>query len=179
MDQFIVNCVGWSHVLRCIEVIEMSMRDLIYKIVPQKIVVRELKTSTGKVLTKDSEYTLVERKKYIMVGKKTQVDYVFELDLKEEDNQPEEQKVKADKANQKVRNPFFMNLEDFSLFKLRSTIFLINFPLSFTLAIVSIWFKIMPEAPTTADNYTREEIDQIAQVKNSIREFLKNLNGHV
>ena len=77
----------------------MSMRDLIYKIVPQKIVVRELKTSTGKVLTKDSEYTLVERKKYIMVGKKTQVDYVFELDLKEEDNQPEEQKVKADKAN--------------------------------------------------------------------------------
>ena len=62
------------------------MRDLIYKIVPQKIVVRELKTSTVKVLTKDSEYTLVERKKYIMVGKKTQVDYVFELDLKEEDN---------------------------------------------------------------------------------------------
>ena len=61
----------------------MSMRDLIYKIVPQKIVVRELKTSTGKVLTKDSEYTLVERKKYIMVGKKTQVDYVFELDLKD------------------------------------------------------------------------------------------------
>ena len=36
-----------------------------------------------------------------MVGKKTQVDYVFELDLKEEDNQPEEQKVKAEKANQK------------------------------------------------------------------------------
>ena len=79
--------------LRCIEVVEMSMRDLIYKIVPQKVVVRELKTSTGKVLTKDSEYTLVERKKYITVGKKTQVDYVFELDLKEEENMPEEQKV--------------------------------------------------------------------------------------
>lgn len=62
------------------------MRDLIYRIVPQKVVVRELKTSTGKVLTKDSEYTLVERKKYITVGKKTQIDYVFELDLKEEDN---------------------------------------------------------------------------------------------
>ena len=94
-----------------------------------------------------------------MVGKKTQVDYVFELDLKEEDNQPEEQKVKAEKASQKVRNPFFMDMENFSLFKLRSTIFLINFPLSFTLAIISIWFKIMPEAPTTAENYTREEID--------------------
>jgi len=68
----------------------MSMRDLVYKIVPQKVVIRELKTSTGKVLTKESEYTLVERKKYVTVGKKTQVDYVFELDLKEEDNQPEE-----------------------------------------------------------------------------------------
>ena len=71
IDQFVVNCIGWSHVLRAIEVIEMAMRDLIYKIVPTKIVVRELKTSTGKVLTKDSEYTLVEKKKYVTVGKKT------------------------------------------------------------------------------------------------------------
>ena len=72
-----------------------------------------------------------------------------------------------------------MNMEDFSLFKLRSTIFLINFPLSFTLAIISIWFKIMPEAPSTAENYTREEIEQIASVKNAIREFCKNLKEHV
>ena len=86
IDQFVVNCIGWSHVLRCIEVIEMAMRDLIYKIVPTKIVVRELKTSTGKVLTKDSEYTLVEKKKYVTVGKKQQIDYVFELDLKEEES---------------------------------------------------------------------------------------------
>lgn len=93
IDQFVVSCIGWSHVLRCIEVIEMAMRDLIYKIVPTKVIVRELKTSTGKVLTKDSEYTLVERKKIITVGKKTQIDYVFELDLKEEDKpEGEEQK---------------------------------------------------------------------------------------
>ena len=72
-----------------------------------------------------------------------------------------------------------MDMENFSLFKLRSTIFLINFPLSFTLAIINIWFKIMPEAPTTAENYTREEIDQIAQVKNSIRDFCKTLYGHL
>ena len=80
--------------LRCIEVIEMAMRDLIYKIVPTKIVVRELKTSTGKVLTKDSEYTLVERKKYVTVGKKTQIDYVFELDLKEEEKAGENEESK-------------------------------------------------------------------------------------
>ena len=72
-----------------------------------------------------------------------------------------------------------MDMENFSLFKLRSTIFLINFPLSFTLAIINIWFKIMPEAPTTAENYTREEIDQIAQVKHSIRDFCKTLYGHL
>lgn len=62
----------------------MTLRDLIYKIVPTKVVIRELKTSTGKVLTKDSEYTLVEKKRYVTVGKKTQVDYVFELDLRED-----------------------------------------------------------------------------------------------
>ena len=43
------------------------------------------------MLTKDSEYTLVERKKYVTVGKKTNIDYVFELDLKEE-----EQKASAE-----------------------------------------------------------------------------------
>ena len=91
--------------LRCIEVVEMAMRDLIYKIVPTKIVVRELKTSSGKVLTKDSEYTLVERKKYVTVGKKTQIDYVFELDLKEEakgpeGQQPEESKQAASQQDQ-------------------------------------------------------------------------------
>ena len=73
------------------------MRDLIYKIVPTKVIVRELKTSTGKVLTKDSEYTLVERKKYVTVGKKTQIDYVFELDLKEEDK-PEGEENKQEGA---------------------------------------------------------------------------------
>lgn len=72
----------------------MAMRDLIYKIVPTKIVVRELKTSTGKVLTKDSEYTLVERKKVVQQGKKTQIDYVFELDLKEEEKQEETEETK-------------------------------------------------------------------------------------
>lgn len=62
----------------------MSFRDLIYKIVPAKVVIRELKTSSGKVLTKDSEYVLLEKKQFVTVGKKTQVEYVFELDIKEE-----------------------------------------------------------------------------------------------
>ena len=69
VDQFIVNCIGWAHVLRSIEVIEMSVRDLVYKIVPTTAINRDLKTSQGKTLTKDSEYTLLERKKEIMIGK--------------------------------------------------------------------------------------------------------------
>jgi hypothetical protein len=82
IDKFIVNCIGWNHINRCIEVIDMALRDLLYKIIPTKVVIRELKTSSGKVLTKESEYTLVEKKRYVTVGKKTHVDYVFELDLK-------------------------------------------------------------------------------------------------
>ena len=62
----------------------MSMRDLVYRIVPTKLIIRELKTSLGKVLTKDSEYVLVEKKQVVQVGKKSQVNYVFELDIKDE-----------------------------------------------------------------------------------------------
>lgn len=58
LDKFNVNCIGWNHIQRIVEVLEMSFRDLIYKIVPAKVVIRELKTSSGKVLTKDSEYVL-------------------------------------------------------------------------------------------------------------------------
>ena len=180
IDQFVVSCIGWSHVLRCIEVIEMAMRDLIYKIVPTKIVVRELKTSTGKVLTKDSEYTLVERKKYVTVGKKTQIDYVFELDLKEEDKQPEESKMDAiNRQANTQRSSFYLNLEDFSLFKLKSAVFLIYFPLSFTMHSINIWQRTMPTQMQMGDNYSREEIEQIIQTRTSIKEFSANLCGHV
>ena len=81
-----MNCIGWNHVQSIIEVIEMSIRDLVIKIVPAKVVVRELKTSTGKVLTKDSEYILIEKKKNVTQGKNVTVEYFFELDIKEESN---------------------------------------------------------------------------------------------
>src|SRR4051812_775284 len=153
IDKFIVNCIGWNHIHRCIEVIEMTMRDLIYKIVPTKVVIRELKTSSGKVLTKDSEYTLVERKRYVTVGKKTHVDYIFELDLKEDVNKVKEEaeeQVQAEKDRK--ANVFFLNLEDFNLFKLRSTIFLIMYPLTYTQAIINLWIKIIPTNTSKKDN---------------------------
>jgi hypothetical protein len=126
IDKFIVNCVGWTHIHRCIEVLEMTVRDLIYKIVPTKVVIRELKTSNGKVLTKDSEYTLVEKKRYVTVGKKTHVDYIFELDLREDLTKARaEAERRAAEAAERKANIFYLNLEDFSLYKLRCAIFLI------------------------------------------------------
>jgi hypothetical protein len=143
MEKFIVNCVGWTHIHRCIEVLEMTVRDLIYKIVPTKVVIRELKTSNGKVLTKDSEYTLVEKKRYVTVGKKTQVDYIFELDLREDLTKAKAEARAAEEAERKS-NLFYLNLEDFSLYKLRCAIFLIQFPLMFTESILALWSKIIP-----------------------------------
>ena len=118
--------MGWTHIHRCIEVLEMTVRDLIYKIVPTKVVIRELKTSNGKVLTKDSEYTLVEKKRYVTVGKKTQVDYIFELDLREDLTKAKvESEKRATEEAERKGNLFYLNLEDFSLYKLRCAIFLI------------------------------------------------------
>jgi len=77
-------------VQRIIEVIEMSIRDLVFKIVPAKVIVRELKTSTGKVLTKDSEYVLIEKKKNVTQGKNVTVEYFFELDIKDDTNTAED-----------------------------------------------------------------------------------------
>ena len=142
----------------------MALRDLIYKIVPPKIVVRELKTSTGKILTKESEYTLVEKKQTKIVNKKQVIDYVFELDLKDpEDKEGEEEKKEAaaNQENTPKLPKWYLNLEDFSIFKLRSAIFLIQFPLAFTMAMVNVWYKILPDKPTEEEKFSKEEVEQI------------------
>ena len=136
---------------------------MIYKIVPEKIIVRELKTSTGKILTKTSEYTLVEKKKFIKDGKKEKVDYVFELDLKEEekDGETEEMKIKkAAEANEETsnRNIFYLNLDDFSLVKMRAAVFLVDWPLSFTICIVQVWQKTLPQTANLNDIMSAEDI---------------------
>lgn len=139
----------------------MALRDLIYKIVPPKIVVRELRTTTGKVLTKDSEYTLVEKKQTKMVNKKQVIDYVFELDLKEPEEKETEEVKKENAAQEKqAKIPrWYLNLEDFSLFKLRSAIYLMQFPLAFTMAMVNVWYKILPENPANDEKFSKEEIE--------------------
>lgn len=171
IDKHNVSCVGWTHVQRIIEVLEMSVRDLIYKIVPAKVVVRELKTSQGKVLTKDSEYVLLEKKQYVTVGKKQQVEYTFALDIKEDSPKPESDQQQETKPQ---RNPLFLNLENFSLFKLRSTMFLIDFPMNFLIRMMDIWGKIIPQTMSSQE-YTKEEQGMVNTVKQTIKEFRLNL----
>lgn len=178
IDRFIVNCVGWTHIHRCIEVLEMTIRDLIYKIVPTKVVIRELKTSSGKVLTKDSEYTLVEKKRYVTVGKKTQVDYIFELDLREDlSKAKEEAESRMRQEEERKANIFYLNLEDFSVYKLRCAVFLIQFPLMLTESILALWTKIIPSPSKkeSVEDYSKSDIEIIQQVRHSIREFTTSL----
>lgn len=49
------------------------------------MVIRTLKTSLDKTLESDDKYELKERKKFITVGKKTHVEYVYDIDLKPDD----------------------------------------------------------------------------------------------
>jgi hypothetical protein len=85
---------GWTHVERIVEVIEMSLKDLVYKIVPTHVSTKNMHTAKGKILTKDSEYLLREDKVYNMVGKKQAVEYEYSLDLKEDaDSTNEEQRA--------------------------------------------------------------------------------------
>ena len=183
IDKFIVNCIGWNHINRCIEVIDMSLRDLLYKIVPTKVVIRELKTSSGKVLNKDSEYTLVERKRYVTVGKKTHVDYIFELDLKEDTAKisAKEEEKRAEEEKKRA-NVFFLNFEEFSMIKLKSSVFMLYFPINFTIAIINIWLKSIPnpnQPKSDSEDYTKEEVDGINQAKHAIKDFVHSLVGHL
>ena len=182
LDKFIVNCVGWNHINRIIEVIDMALRDLLYKIVPTKVVIRELKTSSGKVLGRDSEYTLVEKKRYVTVGKKTHVDYIFELDLKEDPEKVSEQAKKKKEDDEKKRqNVFFLNFEDFHMGKLRATVFMLQFPITFTVAILNVWIKSIPNPQNKSEieNYSKEEIDEIVKARHSIKEFVTSLCAHI
>lgn len=70
--------------IRQLEIVDMAFKDLMYKIVPAKMVIRKLKTSLDKEVDPDSRYELKERKKYVQVGKKTQVEYVYDIDLQED-----------------------------------------------------------------------------------------------
>jgi len=55
---------------------------------------------------------------------------------------------------------FYLNFEDFSIVKLRSTVFMLNFPISYTIAILNLWIKLIPnpqQVKAENSDYTKEE----------------------
>ena len=78
-------------------------------------------------------------------------------------------------------NVFYLNFEDFSMMKLRATVFMLYFPITFTLAMINIWLKTIPNPHLTKneDEYTKEEIEGITTAKQSIKEFTHGLMGHL
>lgn len=155
----------------------MSIRDLVYKIVPAKVIIRELKTGSGKTLSKDSEYVLLEQKKFVTVGKKQVVEYTFDLDIKD-DNKDRENEQKRLEEKERQRNPFFMNLESFSMFKLKSALFLIDFPMNFLIRIMDIWYKLMPQQPS-AGEFPKEDLMAMNQAKTAMRELRHNMLDYI
>ena len=76
-----------------------------------------------------------------------------------------------------MRACFYLNLDEFSVFKLRSVAFLINFPITYCLAVITCWYKAIPETPTKEDGFSSNEIEEIHAAKFAIREFIRNLLG--
>ena len=171
----------------------MTVRDLVYRIVPTKVVVRELKTTSGKVLKKDCKYTLVEKKRYVTVGKKTQVDYVYELDLKDDEDLEESKEERkgsqgnedSDDENDPKNSIFFMNFDDFSIFKLKSIIYFLYYPLTFTEIIANLWLQIVPinvlGKKTKKEDGEEDFLDSesVSVTRQSMREFISSLVNHL
>jgi hypothetical protein len=68
-----------------------------------------------------------------------------------------------------------LNLQDFNIFKLKSTIFLLQFPVTYTLLVLNVWFKVIPKAPTTIQGFTKEEIDVINDLKAAIKTLTRSI----
>lgn len=62
IDKFNGACLGFNHIYRLVETLDMSMKNLIHMLVPIKRLNKPLKGSNGKVLTKDSELVLESNK---------------------------------------------------------------------------------------------------------------------
>jgi hypothetical protein len=72
-----------------------------------------------------------------------------------------------------------MNLVDFNLFKLRSTVFLLQFPITFTLLIMNVWRKLLPEKVASAQGCTRAELEEMDLIKAKMHLFSKSAAKHI
>ena len=117
---------------------------------------------------------MLERRKELKIGNAKTVEYVFELDIVNPTAVEEEKKKKEDEPD-KLRENFYMNLHDFSIFKLRSIIFFTNFPLAIAIATITCWYKLIPVNPSKGDGFSPPEIEEIIETTLCVRGFAKNL----
>lgn len=102
---------------------------------------------------------------------------MFELDIKDESAKQEAEREKS-RAKMPLRNPLYLNLDNYSLFKIRSTIFLIDFPLNYMIRIMDIWSKLIPQNPAAGD-FNKEDLQLMANTKGAIREFRHNILDYI
>jgi|APSaa5957512535_1039671.scaffolds.fasta_scaffold286377_1 hypothetical protein len=79
-------------------------------------------------------------------------------------------------------NVFFLNFEDFSIVKLRSIVFMIYFPVNFTIAIINVWIKLLPNTnlqKSENDDWTKEEIEGVQTAKHAIKDYVHSLMMHL
>lgn len=70
----------------------------------------------------------------------------------------------VEKAN---LNPFGLDLNKFQLYKIRSLMYLINFPITFMLRIMNVWQNIIDQNLLTVatDGYTNEDLKKVSILK--------------
>jgi len=74
------------------------------------------------------------------------------------------QAQKNAEEEKKRQNVFYLNFEDFSVIKLKATVFFVYFPVTFTISILNLWLKYIPtasQAKQDTSGFTKEEQDGI------------------
>ena len=81
---------------------------------------------------------------------------------------------------------FYLNFDDFSVFKLKSIVFLVYFPLTFTEMIMNLWSKLIPNLNSQEISRLKSkeeeiafDLESIAMTKQAIKEFSGNLVVHL
>ena len=66
--------------------------------------------------------------------------------------------------------------------KLRSTVFMIYFPITFTVSILNVWLRIIPnpnQSKNDAEDYSKEELQAIGDARHAVRDFVNSLCTHL
>ena len=166
----------------------MGLTDLVQQIIPTKVEVRVLKSLSGKVISNDSKYELKLKPEEVTGGekkenKKAKLVYKYRLELVDDEEKMKirNEKLKAEE-DKKRANWFYLNFTDFSIMKLKACVFFLHFPICYTVSIIGVWLKAMPNPSlpkTNGELYSREEAEEIMSIKSSVKELVHTVMAHL